>query len=89
MEKFMSKVERDREIEKLSKLKLSLYEQREVARKTGDFLSKMTVSEDGDKMRKPLMKICKMRTTRIDHKIDELKSRIFKLQKAEEGDFLS
>ncbi len=88
MEKFMLKFERDKEIDRLSKLKLSLYEQKEVAQNTLRFLKKMSLSEDGAKMRDQLMKICKLRSTRIDHKIEELKTKIFKLQKAEEGNFL-
>jgi len=86
MEKFMSKQARDEEIEKLSKLKISLYDQRDVAADTILFLRGMNCTTDGDKMRNSLIRICKQRTTRINAKITEINDKIFRLGKAQEGD---
>lgn len=87
MEKDMTKYERASEIEKLQKLKISLYDQRDVAAKTGAFLKKMSCTPDGEKMRKQLGTICKLRATRINNKINELNAKIFKLQQEEKEDF--
>ena len=89
MEKHMSKYEWEKEIEALSKLKISLYDQRDVATKTAAFLRQMSCTADGDKMRTQLIKICKLRATRITNKINEINVRIYKLQRVEKGDYLT
>lgn len=83
MEKMMSKYERQKETEKLQKLKISLYDQRDVAEKMIEFLRQMNCTEDGDKMRKAIVRNCKIRATRINTKITEINDKIFRLNMAE------
>lgn len=82
----MSRFQREKEIERLSKMKISLYDQRDVAAKVVAFLRQMSCTTDGDKMRKALITICKARVTRINNKITELNDKIFELNKAQEDD---
>lgn len=86
MEKHMSRFQREKEIDRLAKLKISLYDRRDVAAKVIAFLRQMSCTADGDKMRIILIRICKQRTTRISTKITELNDKIFRLNKAQEDD---
>ena len=83
MEKFMSKYACGKEIEDQSKILLSLYEQRDVLLKTAVFIKKLDCTENGEKVRKQLMVICKTRITRINNKITETNDRIYRLQQQE------
>lgn len=88
MEKFMSRIEREKEIDRLSKLKISLYDQRDVAAKVIEFLRGLSCTADGDKMRNILIRICKQRITRINTKITEINDKIFRFNKAQEDNLL-
>ena len=83
MGKFITRDGRAKLIEDYSKTKLSLYEQQSVLLEVMQFLQRMSLTESGEKMRRILMKICKMRNTRISSKITELNGQIYQLQKQE------
>ena len=86
-ERKLSKYEREKKIEELSKMKISLYDQRDVASKVVAFLGKLSLTQDGEKMRKGLAKVCKLRIARINKKINETNDEIYLINTEGEGVF--
>lgn len=83
MEKFMTKFQCSREIEDRQKLKLNLYEQRDVLLRTVSFLKGMESSAGAEKVRKQLLTYCKTRITQANNKITQTNDRIHRLQEQE------
>jgi hypothetical protein len=68
--------------------KRSLHEQQAFLIEVMDFMRKRSCTKSEDKMRKCLMRICKLRLAKINQKINDLNTKIYQLSRSEQGDLL-